>query len=598
MYKYVLVFISALMFFACSSSQDLQEQKEISEDEVKNKAIAQEIFIEGSLSEMRGDYESAVNYYQQALKLDPTPGINFALAKNLMRIKKLPAALTHAKEAVKSEPNNSEYNYLLATIYQVGNQPDSAATIYNNIIANDSTDERAYYSLAQIYETSKPIKALELYNKLIDMIGPEWNVLVNIADLNERMGNVDATIETLEELIKVDPNNLQMKKLLIESYLKTENYEKSLSMSDQLLLQFPDDTNLLEYRANSLVQSGRWEEGAEEYMKLSKREDMPLQSKIHIGGAFFARAQNDSLSLRRAKQIFTEIDSDTTHWQIKLFLAQIAIEEGNDSLAVENYKKSSELAPWNPQILMSLGGLLFDSAKYEEAIKVLVPALERFPDEFVLNLILGLSYTQTNKSKEAEPYLKKALLLNPDDFTGLYAYGVTLNQLKKEEEALIYLDKALEQEPHNVSLIGTIGLIHENLGNSEKSAELYEQALLIDSTNALVLNNYAYALAERNVDLERALKYVSKALEFDSTNSSYLDTIGWVYFKMGEYEKAKYYIEQSLETGPDNAEVTDHLGDVYYMLNEKSKARELWESAFELDPEREGLKEKIEKGSL
>ena len=442
------------------------------------------------------------------------------------------------------------------------------------------------------------MKALELYYKLIDMIGPEWNVLISIADLNERMGNVDKTIETVEELSKLDPSNLQLKKLLIESYLKVERYQDALEMSNELLIEYPDDLNLLEYRANALVHLNRWDDGAAEYQKLSEREDMPLESKIRIGAAFYSHSREDSLSLQRAKKIFTEINADSTHWRVKLFLAQIALDENEDSIAIENFYSAAELAPWNPQIFMSLGGLLFDNARYEDAIELIRPAIERFPDEFVLNVILGLSYVQQLQYKEGEPFLKKALLLNPEDFTALYGYGVALNQLDKEEEALIYLERALEQDPDNVPLLGTIGLINENLGRLEKSEEIYQKALSIDSSNALVLNNYAYALAERDAELDKALKMVAKAVEFDSTNSSYLDTMGWVYYKLGEYDKAKDYIEKSLEASPENAEVSDHLGDVYFKLGDKHKAIEYWENAFELDSEREGLKEKIEKGTL
>lgn len=596
MYKFAIFILSLSLIIGCSSTSEVAKQENTTSE--KNKDLAKELFISGSTSEMKGNYAAAIIDYQEALRLDPKPGIHFALAKNFLRIHKLPSALSHAKEAVKGDSLNSEYSYLLANIYQIGNQTDSAAAIYQKIIQRDSTAQQAYYALAKIYEANKPLKALELYNKLIDIVGPEWNVLVSIADLNERMGNVDKTIETVEDLSKLDPTNLQLKKLLIESYLKVQKYQKALDMANDLLIEYPDDLNLLEYRASALVQLDRWEEGAEEYQKLSERDELPLESKIRIGGAFYSHSREDSTSLQRAKKIFTDIDSDTTHWRVKLFLAQIALDENKDSVAVENFYSATELAPWNPQIFMSLGGLLFDKGRYQDAIELIKPAIERFPDEFVLNVILGLSYVQELNYESAEPYLKKALLLNPEDFTALYGYGVTLNQLNKEEEALIYLERAAEQEPENVALLGTIGLINENLGNNEKAEEIYEKALSIDSTNALVLNNYAYALAERDAELERALAMVSSALEFDSTNSSYLDTKGWVYYKLGEYEKAKDYIEKSLETNPENSEVLDHLGDVYFKLGESERAIEHWNKAYELDPEREGLKDKIDKGAM
>ena len=597
--NFTISFLTAILI-SCGSSSQSQSQDEMqskqSDKEAENRAM--EMVISGSLSEMKGNYDKAIKEYQTALELSPSPGIHFSLGKNYYRVNKLSPALKHAKEAVNSDTTNSEYNYLLANIYKAASQRDSAANIYERIMSIDSTDETAYYSLAKLYEKDQPIKALELYEKLIDLVGPEWNILVEIADLNERMGNVEETIKTIEELTEVDPSNLRIRKLLIESYLKTNKYDKALEEADDLLIQYPDDTNLLEYRANALVQSGNWEEGSKEYKKLSRRDDMSLNSKIKIGAAFFGHSSQDSSSIESAKEIFETIDSDTTHWQVKLYLAQIALSEMKDSVAADYFYEAADLAPWNPQIFMSLGGLLFDTGRYEEAIELLEPAIERFPDEFVLNLILGLSYTQDAQYNEAESYLKKALLMEPGEFTALYAYGVVLNQLDKFEEALIYLNQALEQDPENVSLMGTAGLIHENLGDHQKSEELYEKALEINPTNALVLNNYSYSLAEREKDLDRALQMAKEAIAFDSTNSSYLDTIGWVYFKLGEYEKAKYYIEKSLENDPENAEVLDHLGDVYFKLNDNAKAKEYWERAYEIDPVRDGLMEKIEKGRL
>ncbi len=600
--KYLVLLTISLLLWNCSSTSETAKSKsdETSRQnaEDNNVELAKEEVISASLKEMKGDYLGAINDYQKALELDPTPGIHFSLGKNFLRIKKLPPALLHAKSAVQADSLNLEYNYLLASVYQFADERDSAASVYEKIVQIDSTEQRAYYALAKLYQPDQPMKSLELYHKLLKITGPEWNILVAIADLNERMGNVEETIKTIEELTEVDPSNLRIRKLLIESYLKTKKYEKVLALTGELLQQYPDDVSLLEYRANALVQSGDWEEGSDEYMKLTRREDLPVTSKIKIGGAFFSHSAKDSTSLEMASDIFNRIDQDTTHWQVKLYLAQIALQKNNDSTAIDYFYEAAELAPWNPQIYMSLGGLLFDSGRYQDAIDLIQPAIERFPDEFVLNVVLGLSYAQILDYENAEPYLKKSLLLNPSDFTALYGYGVTLNQLDKEEEALIYLERALEHDSTNTSLLGTIGLLQDNLGNYEESTEYYERALEINPGDPLVLNNYAYALAERDEALQRALEMVNRAVEFDSTNSSYLDTKGWVYYKLGEYGKAKYYIEKSLEFDSDNAEVLDHLGDVNFKLDNPLKAVEYWERAYELDPERDGLKEKLDKGTL
>ncbi len=80
---------------------------------------------------------------------------------------------------------------------------DSAEVVFNNILEIDSTDINAHYNLGQLYEAKQPLKALEAYKKVIDITGPEWNVLLKVAELNERLGKVDETIKTAEELLRI-----------------------------------------------------------------------------------------------------------------------------------------------------------------------------------------------------------------------------------------------------------------------------------------------------------------------------------------------------------------------------------------------------------
>jgi len=81
-------------------------------------------------------------------------------------------------------------------------------------------------------------------------------------------------------------------------------------------------------------------------------------------------------------------------------------------------------------------------------------------------------------------------------------------------------------------------------------------------------------------------------------NSSYLDTIGWVYFKLGEYEKAKEYIEQAIKVGGESSVMLEHLGDITYMLGNKDKAKSIWEKSLSLDSTNNRVKIKIEKGEI
>jgi len=601
--KFKIILIYIVFLVAGCSSDVIRDNNSNGENDqsfnaLQNKKLAQEKFIAGSLLELKGQYAEAIIEYLEALKYDPKSGINYAIAKNYYRLNKLSSALTYSKEAVENEQKNTEYLTLQASIYSSSHLEDSAAAVYDKIIRIDSTNVTAYYNLAQLIETKKPSLAISYYKKILDMIGPEWSVLVRIADLNERMGNVKETISTVEELIRLNPSDLLLQKLLIESYLKTKDYEKALSKVNESLTSFPDDENLIDLKGKIFIQQDKWEDASKEYMRLIKSKNISIEEKLKIGTSFYSQSEKDSTNLNIAKQIFLEVSRDTLDWQVNAYLGEIEFREHKNESAIEYFKTAAKLAEWNAQVWIRLGGLLFDTKKYKDAIEYMSKASEKFPNDFAINLIYGLSLSTENEHLKAKEALEKAFKLNPDDVNVLSALGYTLNQLKNDKEALVHLDKALILEPNNLQVISILALIHESQKEYQISDSLYATALKIDSSNVLILNNFAYSLAERNIRLQEALTMSKKSVDKEPKNSSYLDTFGWIYFRLGDYKKAKKNIEEAVKLENKNATLLDHLGDVHFKSGEKIKALEFWKSAFELDSTKTSIKTKIEKGEL
>lgn len=606
----ISVLVSAVLLLivaGCSSSEkttirdeEIQNDEQISEtaSPADNKSKAMEYFINGSILETKGDYSGAVLEFQDALKYDSSAGIYYALGKNYYYLGKTPQALQYTKMAVQLNPGRIEYKSQLADIFTSASQFDSAAVVLEKMIAQDSTSLTSYYRLARIYENSKPLSAIKIYKKLTGVIGGDWNVLIRIAELYEKMGNIDEAANTIKELLKIDPGNASLYKLLIDYYTKAEKYDEALSAANDLLQLNPDDMEAREKKAQVYIDKGDWEDAAKEYSYILDKSDVPLDAKLRVGRSYFLQSLKDSTLTPVAKQFFEKIDKDTTDWEVKMYLGAIAINEHQDSIAIELFKQVTKMAGWNVQAWVRLGGLYFDNKKYDEAVKVMDEAIQLFPDDFTVNLILGLSLAQSNRETEARPYLKKAVDIDPNDVNALSAYGFTLNQLNENEEAAEYLKKALKLSPGNVNLLGTLGLIYDGLENWEACDSTYEEALSIDSTNALVNNNYAYSLSERGIKLDKALQMAKIAIEKDPLNSSYLDTIGWVYFKLGQYEKAKEYIEQAIKVGGESSVMLEHLGDVNYKLGNKDGAKKNWEKSLSLDSSNNRVKIKIEKGEI
>lgn len=602
MKKYISLSLLLLTFVACSGTEVTKSNEsggQTTNDPESRKQKALEHFVNGSIAESKSDYTTAIIEYNEALKYDTSSGICYALAKNYFIVNKLRDALKYSKLSVQLDSTNTEYSLLLANVYIQARENDSAAVILEKIIASDSSDVNVYYKLARLYENTRPLEAIKIYDKIISIIGLDWNVLLHVAELYEKLGYKEKAAESVQGLLMLDPSNVELQKLAIDFYARNGYYDEALTMLDDILETMPDDLEARERRAQIFIMQNNWDEASKEFKYIIEKPDVPLEAKINIGATYFAKSFSDSTALPIAKEFFETINEDTTYWQVKLYLAAIALNEGNDSLAIENFRYVTENASWHLQAWITLGGLYFDNQKYEDAEIMMYEAVERFPNSSLINLILGLSLAQQNKTLESKEYLKKAIELNPSDVNAMSAYGFTLSQLQENDEAIKYLNQALKLDPNNVNVLGQLGLLYNNMDKMAESDSLYEQALQLDPQNALINNNYAYSLSERDLQLDRALLMIEIAMTADSSNSSYLDTYGWIFYKLGEYDKAYFYINKAIEIdGEDNAVLLEHLGDVLYMQGKKEEAINYWKKALELDSSNETLINKVSTGAI
>ena len=89
-----------------------------------------------------------------------------------------------------------------------------------------------------------------------------------------------------------------------------------------------------------------------------------------------------------------------------------------------------------------------------------------------------------------------------------------------------------------------------------------------------------------------------KALDMTPDNPSYLDTMGWIYFRLGRYRDAESYVKKAINKGEVSAVVHEHMGDIYFKLNDTDRALEHWNAALKLDENNTTLRDKITRRSL
>jgi tetratricopeptide (TPR) repeat protein len=198
----------------------------------------------------------------------------------------------------------------------------------------------------------------------------------------------------------------------------------------------------------------------------------------------------------------------------------------------------------------------------------------------------SLDQALTNFEEAAEKF--------PKDSEIHYYVGTLMSRQKKYATAVSYYVTALENDPQNDQIALSLAGAYDELNQFDRAERLYQQLLKANPDSPIVLNNYAYHLSVQAKDLDTALDYSKRAVEAEPENAPYLDTLGWIYYQLGDYQQAKHYIEMALERSPDTAEVIEHLGDVYEKLGEQALAVEMWRKAYQLDERRVRILEKLD----
>lgn len=153
------------------------------------------------------------------------------------------------------------------------------------------------------------------------------------------------------------------------------------------------------------------------------------------------------------------------------------------------------------------------------------------------------------------------------------------------------MEAAINIYPDNHQLLFEYGLLLEKNGMYEQAIDIMEKVLVLQPDHAEALNYIGYTWADKNVHLKKALEYILRANTLKPDNGFIIDSLGWVYFRLGDFQKAVRELERSLELIPDDPHIYDHLGDVYRSLGRFPEAREVYQKAYEMFKDEKNKKE-------
>jgi tetratricopeptide (TPR) repeat protein len=520
-------------------------------------------YIEGAALDAKGLYADAILEYQEALKAGPNAAIYYAISRDYAIRGNYDRAVEQGREAVSLDPDKVQYRENLANIYFSASRTDLAIHEYEEIVKKDSAYTTGWLALANLYQSTQPRKALRIYEKLLDREPDQMDILFQCAQIYLSLGEFNEAAVKLNAMLESDPGNRLLQKQLADTYLKAGKFGQAQSILERIVNEDSSDFEAQTALADVYLNEKKYKKSINIYENLLKLDVENAELKLRIGAGLFGLSEQDSTLAPKAQSILEECRREIPNdWRPYWYLGAIALNQHKDSIAGDYFNEVVKLDGSNANAWWYLGSSLFGRAKYDSVLTVVGISQKTFPDDFRFYML----------------------------------EGVTLNQMNKQAEAVAPLEKAYKLNPKDVNTISALALILDGLHRFDESDRLYEEGIKLDSTSALMLNNYGYSLAERGLQLERALEMARQAVKMEPENAAYLDTYGWIYFKLGKFEDAEKYVAKSVSTGKASAVVFEHLGDIYEKLGQKENAREIWKKALEMDPNNEGIKSKIKNG--
>ncbi len=492
-----------------SSDQDTTQVDMIANDPKYRAAM--DHFVDGNLNDVSGEYAQAILDYQDAIRYYLSAAILDAMAQDYIRLGKSDMAIQKSHEAVSLAPADLNYRRTLAEALLSAFDTDSAKIEYEKIIAMDSSQAEDMLALAQLYQQSNPEKAADLYEKVLRSNGPDLPTMMQLVQIYNSMNQFDKSINVLEQMLKIDPSNAAIKEALADLYLQTGENKKALEILDDMLRVRKNDLNLKARAATAYLRLKNYDKADSLLDTIFTSDSSKADAKFAIAQFYLDEMQHDSSIASFALQIFNRILMLYPHDARAFLLTGLGNSYvHNDSIAEFYLNRSVEIDSSNPGAWQALAVFYFQKNNFNRMSEEMSRAVKIFPEDFRINLF----------------------------------YGLALNRAGKNAEAVEPLEKAVALKPTDMDALSTLALVYEALNRYDDAYRVYETALKVDANNSLILNNYAYSLSERGLDLQKALKMAQMAVKLDPKNSAYLDTIGWVYFKLGDYGNAESYVKK------------------------------------------------------
>lgn len=577
---------------------------------IKNSKNLVIYFIKINAYEKLKQIDNAQKVYEKMLVDLPTNvGIRKSYVQFLIAHDNKTEAEKQIKKIAADSPKNIEPKLDVVRFILSTQGRDAGIKELNNYIKESPKEYQFQFALVDIYQAEKNDTAADaLLNQIVSEAGTNENGLkakgIIASDLMKDNKKEEAK-KLITEILKSDKRNEQA--LLIKANLEIEakDYENAIIDLRTILHDTPSSQRALVMLASAHEAAGSPELADEQYVKAFQVSKSSVQVGI-LYAAFLSRRNQPE----RADKIYEAIlkkhpeskEAFAAVAKAKIIKGDLAGAQalaeqakkigGNDIVAdqilgqvfagkkdmassIAAFKRVYDAAPNNSQPIAAIVGTYLQFGKVKEASEFISSVLNTNPnnkDAQLMKAQLSMISGDQNKSiSEFELFVKE----NPKLAIGYQQLGAAYSHAKKTELALNTLKAGLEIEPKNVTLRMTIAGMYEENKQYDEAIKVYEDLNKEFPKEDVLANNLASLISDHRTDkasLDRAYSLVQILKESDLPQ--YLDTLGWVSYKVGKYDEAANALEKVVQKMPKIAIFQYHLAKVYMAKNDKLRAKE------------------------
>ncbi len=490
--------------------------------------------------------------------------------------------------AVDLDPGNSVLAERLAYEYLRLNDVPSAIGVLKDAIAANPTEPQLLLQLASLYSQSlgKHDKALEYARKALKLAPADPRVFETLLMVNLAAGDRDSGRRTIRQTLAIKNAEPEFwigcaqvaARLLISDLdprkAPAEDVDLVTKLFERALASASDNLDILLAVADFRQRFGFPAEAAEllERILTSKDAELPLRvaARDRLARALLAQGDRKG-AIAQLEKLVEEAPLQRDAYD---FLGQLFEEDGQLERALASYQQVLLLQPVQPLPYLRAAELFVQLGQPDNAITVLQDARRAFPQLPQLTYSLAIAYSHAGRHDLA-----------------LSTFDLAIQEGRTYDEDIA-----------TPTFYFNYGIAAHKAGRMELAMQNFKRAAEMDPANAApVLNYLGYMLVIEGGDLNEAEKAIRKALELDPKNGAYLDSLGWLEFKRGNYQKALDLLLQAEQlidpADPSNYEIYDHIGDAYQQLGQHEKALEYWQRASASAPDPEPIHKKIEEAT-